>query len=123
MMKGLFNYETAFRQYTRQCLEDFLRDNIQYAEIRPTFMQSNQLYTDDGTARIDNYGIMGIIIEEVTRFQRDTASKGGYFGGLKVIYTAPRSLPPEEVEQSLKECLCFKQKWPQWIAGRKTSTS
>ncbi|KAG6010495.1 hypothetical protein E4U43_008563 [Claviceps pusilla] len=117
MMKGLFNYETAFRRYTRQCLEDFLRDNIQYAEIRPTFMQSNQLYTDDGTARIDNDGIMGIIIEEVTQFQRDTASKGGYFGGLKVIYTAPRSLPPEEVKQSLKECLCFKQKWPQWIAG------
>ncbi|KAG5984826.1 hypothetical protein E4U55_003044 [Claviceps digitariae] len=117
MMKGLFNYETAFRQYTRRCLEDFLRDNIQYAEIRPTFMKSNQLYTDDGTARIDNHGIMRIIIEEATRFQQDTASKGGYFGGLKVIYTAPRSLPPEEVKQSLEECLCFKQEWPQWIAG------
>ncbi|KAG5917357.1 hypothetical protein E4U42_007264 [Claviceps africana] len=117
MMKGLFNYETAYRRYTRLCLEDFLRDNIQYAEIRPTFMRSNHLYTDDGTARIDNRGIMGIIIEEVTRFQRDAASKGGYFGGLKVIYTAPRSLTPEEVKESLEECLCFKQEWPQWIAG------
>ncbi|KAG6034542.1 hypothetical protein E4U41_006502 [Claviceps citrina] len=117
MMKGLFNYETAYRQYTRRCLEDFVRDNIQYAEIRPTFMESNQLYSDDGTARIDNRGIMGIIIEEVTRFQQDMASKGRYFGGLKVIYTAPRSLPPWEIKQSLEECLCLKQEWPQWIAG------
>ncbi|KAG6000418.1 hypothetical protein E4U21_005478 [Claviceps maximensis] len=117
MMKGLFNYETAFRQYTRRCLDDFLRDNIQYAEIRPAFMKSNHLYTDDGTARIDNHGIMCIIIEEVTRFQQDTASRGSYFGGLKVVYTAPRSLSPEEVRQSLNECLCFKQEWPQWIAG------
>lgn len=119
-MKGLFNYETAYRQYTRQCLEDFMRDNIQYAEIRPTFMKSNRLYKDDGTARIDNRGIMSIIIEEVTRFQHDVASKGGYFGGLKVIYTAPRSMSPEEVRQSLEECLRFKQEWPQWIAGRNT---
>ncbi|KAG6112931.1 hypothetical protein E4U13_004072 [Claviceps humidiphila] len=117
MMKGLFNYETAYRQYTRRCLEDFTRDNIQYAEIRPTFMKSNRLYKDDGTARIDNRGIMSIIIEEVTRFQHDVASKGGYFGGLKVIYTAPRSMSLEEVRQSLEECLRFKQEWPQWIAG------
>lgn len=116
-MKGLFNYETAYRMYTRQCLEDFMRDNIQYAEIRPTFMESNQLYNDDGTARIDNRGIMGIIIEEVTKFQQDMASQGRYFGGLKVIYTTPRSLPPEDIKQSLDECLCFKQEWPQWIAG------
>ena len=41
MMKGLFNYETAYRRYTRLFLEDLMRDNIQYAEIRPNFMTSN----------------------------------------------------------------------------------
>ncbi|GAB0132263.1 hypothetical protein EsDP_00000704 [Epichloe bromicola] len=45
------------------------------------------------------------------------ASEGRYFGGLKVIYTAPRSLPPEDIQGSLDECLRFKQEWPQWIAG------
>lgn len=118
MMKGLFNYETAYRTYTQKCLEDFVRDNIQYAEIRPNFMMSNQLYHDDGTGPIDNQGIMAIIIEEVTKFQADMVRQGKFFGGLKVIYCTPRSMPPEEVQASLVECMEFKKKWPQWIAGR-----
>jgi adenosine deaminase CECR1 len=44
MMKGLFNYETAFRKYTRLFLQDLVKNNIQYAEIRPNFMASNQLF-------------------------------------------------------------------------------
>ncbi|KAK2592020.1 hypothetical protein QQS21_010291 [Conoideocrella luteorostrata] len=118
MMKGLFNYETAYRKYTRLCLEDFMRDNIQYAEIRPNFMKNNQLFRDNGeTGRIDNEGIMEIIINEVTRFQQEMASQGRYFGGLKVIYTTPRSMIPADIRESLNECIRFKQKWPKWIAG------
>ncbi|OAA69081.1 adenosine deaminase [Cordyceps fumosorosea ARSEF 2679] len=117
MMKGLFNYETAYRKYTRLCLEDFLRDNIQYAEIRPNFMRSNQLYHDDGTGPIDNQGIMNIIIDEVTEFQREITAQGRYFGGIKVIYCTPRSLDRAGVKAALDECLEFKQRWPKWIAG------
>lgn len=118
MMKGLFNYETAYRKYTRLCLEDFMRDNIQYAEIRPNFMMSNQLYRDDGTGPIDNKGIMNIIIDEVTKFQEEMAAQRRYFGGIKVIYCTPRSLDPAAVKAALDECLAFKQRWPQWIAGK-----
>lgn len=118
MMKGLFNYETAYRTYTRLCLEDFMRDNIQYAEIRPNFMSTNQLFTDDGTGLIDNRGIMEIIISEVTRFQKEMTEQGRFFGGLKVIYTTPRSLAASEVKIALDECIAFKKKWPQWIAGK-----
>lgn len=118
MMKGLFNYETAYRRYTRLCLEDFMKDNIQYAEIRPNFMTSNQLFHDDGTGPINNAGIMDIIIREVERFQADVKREGKFFGGLKVIYCTPRSFQPSLVEASLKECLEFKKKWPQWIAGK-----
>ncbi|RFU81563.1 hypothetical protein TARUN_657 [Trichoderma arundinaceum] len=117
MMKGLFNYETAYRTYTQRCLEDFVRDNIQYAEIRPNFMMSNQLYHDDGTGPINNEGIMAIIVEEVQRFQKGMADKGKFFGGLKVIYCTPRSMPKAEVRAALVECMEFKKKWPQWIAG------
>lgn len=67
MMKGLLNYETAFTTYTRLCL-DFVRDNIQYAEIRSNFMPNNQLYHDDGNRTIKNYGIMEIIIDKVEKF-------------------------------------------------------
>ncbi|KAI1484843.1 hypothetical protein F5X96DRAFT_675234 [Biscogniauxia mediterranea] len=72
MMKGLFNYERAFRAYIRSCLEEFVRDNVQYAEIRPNFMPSNQLLQDDGQkSNIDNRRTMEIIIEEYECFMVD----------------------------------------------------
>ncbi|OTB09468.1 hypothetical protein M426DRAFT_316018 [Hypoxylon sp. CI-4A] len=71
MMKGLFNYEKAFRTYTRKCLEEFVRENVQYAEIRPNFMKSNQVLRDDGNGSFDNFGLMRIIIEEYESFMRD----------------------------------------------------
>ncbi|KAM0513565.1 hypothetical protein ACHAPE_007615 [Trichoderma viride] len=117
MMKGLFNYVTAYRSYTRQCLEDFARDNIQYAEIRPTMMKSNYITSDDGTETIDNEGIMKIIIEEVEDFQKAKARENKFFGGLKVIYCTPRSFSPEKVKEGLDECIRFKKMWPKWIAG------
>ncbi|KPM45013.1 hypothetical protein AK830_g1506 [Neonectria ditissima] len=117
MMKGLFNYETAYRKYTRLCLEDFMRDNIQYAEIRPNFMTNNQLYHDDGTGPIDNWGIMKIIIDEVEAFKAEVARERKSFGGLKVIYCTPRSFQSKDVKVALDECREFKKRWPQWIAG------
>ncbi|KAF5013921.1 hypothetical protein FDECE_96 [Fusarium decemcellulare] len=117
MMKGLFNYETAYRRYTRLCLEDFMKDNITYAEIRPNFMTNNQLWTDDGTKLIDNKGIMELIINEVNSFQTEMKAQGKFFGGLKVIYCTPRSFDPEKIEAALTECLEFKKAWPDWIAG------
>lgn len=118
-MKGLFNYATAYQRYTRLCLEDFMKDNISYAEIRPNFMTSNQLWTDDGKQLIDNKGIMKLIIGEVQNFQTDMKKQGRYFGGLKVIYCTPRSFAPEQIEGALTECLAFKKLWPEWIAGKK----
>jgi adenosine deaminase CECR1 len=120
MMKGLFNYETAYRKYTRLFLEDLVKNNIQYAEIRPNFMTSNQLFHDDGTGPIDNWGIMSIIVDEVKLFKADLAKQPGsrgLFSGLKVIYCTPRSFAPEMVKAGLDECIAFKQKWPEWIAG------
>ncbi|CAN8098475.1 unnamed protein product [Discula destructiva] len=113
MMKGLFNYETAYRTYTRECLKDFVADNIQYAEIRPNFMDTNQVWKDDGSSKVDNVGIMNMIIEEVEKFQKEVKD----FGGLKIIYCCPRSYPKDKVANGLRECLEFKKKWGKWIAG------
>lgn len=115
MMKGLFNYKSAYKAYTRKCLEDFVADNIQYAEIRPNFMDANQVWEDDGSAQINNEGIMNMIIDEVERFQKENP---GHFGGLKIIYCFPRSFAKERVAFALRQCLEFKKKWPKWIAGK-----
>lgn len=116
MMKGLFNYETAYRQYTRLCLEEFVDDKIQYAEIRPNFMSTNQVWRDDGSDQIDNKGIMELIMKEYKGFQE--RHKHQVLKGLKIIYCTPRSFDPEQVKESLAECLLFKTWWPEWIAGK-----
>jgi adenosine deaminase CECR1 len=61
-----------------------------------------------------------IIIEEVTQFQEEMAKRGEYFGGLKIIYCASRSANLSDVEVALAECLEFKKRWPDWIAGTLT---
>jgi adenosine deaminase CECR1 len=115
MMKGLFNYEEAFRLYTRAVLQDFVNDNIQYAEIRPNFMASNILKSRDGSVQGGNRRTVEIIIEEYDRFQAEKT--GGYFAGLKIIYCTPRSFSNKQIEDALQECLRFKKEWPTWIAG------
>jgi adenosine deaminase CECR1 len=132
MMKGLFNYKTAYRSYTQQCLQDFADDGIQYAEIRVNFMSTNQLWTDKGERlpkedkdETDNEQILKIIIAECNKFVTDRKRKSikPDFAGIKVIYCTPRSFEPKEVEPLLAECLKFKQKYPKWIAGELLQSS
>jgi adenosine deaminase CECR1 len=121
MMKGLFNYEKAYREYTRLCLEDFVDDNIQYAEIRPNFMSSNQVWLNDGSRRIDNAGIMDLIINEYEKFQE--THQGEVLKGLKVIYCTPRSFSEEQVHDALMQCFQFKMniRFGRYIAGTSNS--
>ncbi|EKD20370.1 adenosine/AMP deaminase [Drepanopeziza brunnea f. sp. 'multigermtubi' MB_m1] len=117
MMKGLFAYESAFRNYTRACIEDFVQDNIQYAEIRPNFMATNTLKTDDGKGSIGNEGIMRIINEELQKTMAQIQKRGQYFGGMKVIYCTPRSFKNSAVEASLNECMELKATYKHLICG------
>lgn len=112
MMKGLFGYESAFREYTKACIEDFIKDKIQYAEIRPNF-PSNILRCDNGTDTIDNRGMMRIIIEEVGRYTREIP----FFKGLQVIYCCPRSFSNERVLDSMNECIDLEQEFPGLMCG------
>jgi adenosine deaminase CECR1 len=117
MMKGLFAYESAFRNYTQACIRDFVADNIQYAEIRPNFMSTNSLKTDDGTGSIGNEGIMKIIDEELKKTMQQLRDEGKYFGGMKVIYGTPRSFRKEQIEYALDECIDLKLKYKDLICG------
>ncbi|KAK5653336.1 hypothetical protein OQA88_9027 [Cercophora sp. LCS_1] len=115
MMKGLFNYETAYTEYTTRCLQEFVDDNIQYAEIRPNFMSTNQVWKDDGSGRIDNRGIVDLITTAYDKFQDKHKFK--VLKGLKIIYCTPRSFDPDKVKLALDECLEFYTEYPGWFAG------
>ncbi|AEO59357.1 hypothetical protein MYCTH_2119593 [Thermothelomyces thermophilus ATCC 42464] len=115
MMKGLFNYQTAFVRYTQACLEEFARDNIQYAEIRLDFMPNNQLWDDEGKDQMSNERMMELIIEGYNAFQLRHQRK--VFKGLKVIYCTPRSFDKPKIVFALNQCIEFKKKFPEFIAG------
>ena len=117
MMKGLFAYESAFRNYTRACILDFVEDNIQYAEIRPNFMSTNSVKTDDGTGSFGNADIMRIIKEELDSAMAEVQSRKEYFGGMKVIYCTPRSFQREQIEVALNECIDLKHKYSELLCG------
>ncbi|KKA30028.1 hypothetical protein TD95_001512 [Thielaviopsis punctulata] len=118
MMKGLFNYEQAYITYTDKLLEYFVDNNIQYAEIRPNFMANNQLFDENGIRKVENSGIMDIIIQRFEKFNENRC-EGTRLQGLKVIYCFPRSFSPEKVAAALKECLAFKKNptYAPYIAG------
>ncbi|KAH8195438.1 hypothetical protein TruAng_010390 [Truncatella angustata] len=117
MMKGLFNYETAFTQYTTECLKEFDEDGIQYAEIRPNFMTTNQIWTDDGTRQLDNKQTMQKIVDQFQKYKSD--NKNSKICGLKVIYCTPRSFAADKVQAALDECLKFvvEDGFKDYIAG------
>lgn len=117
-MKGLFAYESAFRNYTKACIRDFVKDNIQYAEIRPNFMSTNSLKTDDGTGSIENEGIMRIINEALEQTMSELGEEGEYFGGMKVIYCTPRSFKKEQIAVALDECIDLKIKYKDLLCGK-----
>ena len=123
MMKGLFAYESAFRNYTRECIKDFVRDNIQYAEIRPNFMSTNSLKTDDGKGSIGNEGIMRIIDDELRATMELLHKRGEYFGGMKVIYCTPRSFQKEQIQRALDECIDLKKKYMGLLCGKSREES
>ncbi|KAK3995893.1 hypothetical protein QBC44DRAFT_305082 [Cladorrhinum sp. PSN332] len=117
MMKGLFNYESAYREYTMKCLEDFVDDNIQYVEIRPNFMSTNQVWSDNGEKLINNAGILELIINQYNVFQQAHGKR--VIKGLKIIYCTPRSFDKQQVHDALLECLKFKldRTYGEYIAG------
>jgi adenosine deaminase CECR1 len=121
MMKGLFAYESAFRNYTQECIKDFVKDNIQYAEIRPNFMSTNSLRTDDGKGSIGNEGIMEIIDEELKKAVAEIRQRGDYFGGMKVIYCTPRSFQKDQIKVALDECMDLKNKYQDLLCGESDS--
>ncbi|KAK2814134.1 hypothetical protein FQN50_000538 [Emmonsiellopsis sp. PD_5] len=105
MMKGLFNYESAFRAYIGAAIDSFVADNIMYAEVRPNFFDK-YIVSDDGETRLDHHAWLRIIREETAKKIRQLDAEGekGRFVGMKVIYCAPRSIRIEDMEWCLNDC-------------------
>jgi adenosine deaminase CECR1 len=121
MMKGLFNYESAFRNYVGQAIQSFMADNVMYAEVRPNFFDKF-IVSDDGETRLDHTVWMQIIQEQIDAKIQELERSGArdFFHGIKVIYCAPRSIQKTDMIWCLKDCIALKQAYPDLICGSYT---
>jgi adenosine deaminase CECR1 len=119
----LLNYESAYKWYIGQLIDQMIENKVMYAELRPMLLDKS-IPTDDGGGSIDNSKQMQMIIEGVSSKQ-DQLKKDGRLHefpfGLKVIYCTPRSIPKKMMQDELKHCIELKQKYPNLICGKSKS--
>jgi adenosine deaminase CECR1 len=136
MIEGLLTYESAFRNYIRHLVMDFVKDNIQYAEVRLNLqgmvlktselttkpeiddLTVTKLRTDDGARVFGSEETIAIIEEVLQQGMQEIRMAGNYFQGLKVIYCAPRSIRKEQMENALDECIHLAKRFPHLICGK-----
>ncbi|KAK4233994.1 hypothetical protein C8A03DRAFT_38253 [Achaetomium macrosporum] len=84
---------------------------LNYAEMRPNFMSTNQVWEDDRSKQLSNKDLMKLIIARYEDFQKGYGSK--ILKGFKVIYCTSRSFDKHKpfIAAALKECLAFKKKF------------
>ena len=120
MVKGLVNYEQAYRWYIKDAINQLIAEKIMYAELRPMLLDKH-IETNDGRGKIDTARQMEIILEEVNKKKKNLrkSSQSNLFPyGLKIIYCTPRSIPIEKMKKELEDCINLKVQYPDLICGK-----
>ncbi|KAH8710258.1 hypothetical protein GQ44DRAFT_763093 [Phaeosphaeriaceae sp. PMI808] len=117
-VKGLLNYESAYKWYIGAAIDSMIKDKVMYAELRPMLLDKS-IPTDNGEGKVDNSSQMQLIIDAVKEKQAELGEKKLYQFpfGLKIIYCTPRSISTERMKEELSHCIELKQKFPDLICG------
>ncbi|KAK1749941.1 adenosine deaminase-related growth factor [Echria macrotheca] len=110
----LIPYEPIWRGFLRRLMSLLVADGVYWAEIRFTWPMN---YCRDGqeTPETDYNHMFQVIDEEVAAFQ--ASEQGKRFWGLRMIWTAVRSLDTRSIVENMDHCLATKLAWPQLVAG------
>lgn len=114
------NYESIYRWYVGSCIDDMIKENVMYAELRPMLLDKS-IPTDDGKGRLDHEAQMIIILEEYEKKRSELEARGelGKFPFCpKIIYCAPRSIPKKMMEREMQDCIKLKLKFGDLICGQ-----
>lgn len=119
-MKGLFNYETALREYIRALIADFVSDGITYAEIKTVFT-GNTWMRDDALSSLTVDEVCDLIEQEIAAAKANPAivPPGSFFQGFRLIYCLPKiRLSPTYITDNMNECIRLKLAYPDLICGK-----
>jgi adenosine deaminase CECR1 len=114
------NYESIYRWYIGEAIENMIKDGVMYAELRPMLMDKF-IPANDGVRKINHDEQMQMIIEGVTKKQDELRAEGRldkFKFGLKIIYCAPRSIPKTMMQKEIQDCIRLKLEFPELICGK-----
>lgn len=117
VLRGFFNYETAYKNHFRRVIWHLARDGIMYAEMRVSMHFGNFARRDDGSGDLTHkemYQLLANVLDEELAKMR---AEGLTFTGVRFIHTAIRSGKKEEMQWALDECIILKQDFPDLICG------
>lgn len=115
-LKGLTNYESAYRCYIGDAIDSMIADKIMYAELRDMLFKKT-ITSDDGLIQLDQFQQMRMVCEEISKKQDQLSNPEAFQFGLKIVYSAPRSIPRNLMQQELQNCLDLKLAFPDLICG------
>lgn len=112
ILNGLVFFEPIFRAMLRRSFEQLLLDGIQYIDLRIAFViRWTRSSGEDG----DFEDLIRTFQEELKAFKAEP--QGQRFWGGRIIWTIHRSQHAAGVEETMKQCMELKKKYPDVISG------
>ncbi|THV84940.1 Metallo-dependent hydrolase [Aureobasidium pullulans] len=117
VLRGLFNYETAYKNHFRRVIWSLARDGIMYVELRISMHYGNYARRDDGTADLNHKEMVQLLSDVLSEDLPRVKAKGLHFSGARFIFTAFRSCTKDEMLWCIDDCIALKQAFPDLICG------
>jgi len=117
VLRGLFNYEAAYRNHFRRVIWHFARDGIMYAELRVSMHRGNHARRNDGSGNLSHQEMFQVLADVLAEEMPKMKEENLLFTGARLIFTALRSGTNEDMQYSLNECIELAQQFPNLICG------
>ncbi|KAK2741926.1 hypothetical protein FQN57_005485 [Myotisia sp. PD_48] len=115
ILGSLLAYEPIYRIFLQKLFRTLIDDGVQWVEIRDVFQGGylregqNYQWDHDYLNKVKAFG------EEVEKFK--ATPYGSKFWGARLIWTALRGGPSEDIVESMEQCIKAKKAYPDIIAG------
>ncbi|KAL7934694.1 hypothetical protein V8C35DRAFT_34287 [Trichoderma chlorosporum] len=117
VIRSMLGYETAYREHFRRVLWKFAQENIIYSEIRVALSYGFALKSDDGTRELKEKEALEIFQQVLREEIPKIHAAGHVFYGVRIIYASLRSLPKEQMQWCMENCILMKQMFPELICA------